>query len=93
MAKQDACINDLKNAESGWILLRIERPRKTSEQKSASEMMGANPQYSHLFAYAQHRSFAERFPRLTIFGIACVLLGVALIAEIDCLRGSGYFWR
>jgi hypothetical protein len=47
----------------------------------------------HLFEYSQPESIPERFPRLTCLAIACGLIAASLIAEIDCLRGSGYFWR
>ena len=47
----------------------------------------------HLFEYSQPESIPERFPRLTCFAIACGLLATFLIAEIDCLRSAGYFWR
>ena len=46
-----------------------------------------------MFEYCQRGSIPERFPRLTCFAIACALIAVSLIAEIDYLRSSGYFWR
>ena len=47
----------------------------------------------HLFEYSQPESVPERFPRLTCFAIACGLIAASLIAEIDYLHSSGYFWR
>ena len=47
----------------------------------------------HLFEYSQPESVPERFPRLTCLAIACGLIAASLIAEIDYLRSSGYFWR
>ena len=38
-------------------------------------------------------TFAERFPRLMVTAVAVAVLLAALTAEIDCLRGSGYYWR
>ena len=46
-----------------------------------------------MFEYSQRGSIPERFPRLTCFVIACGLLVTTLLAEIDYLRSSGYFWR
>ncbi|HEY1578233.1 MAG TPA: hypothetical protein VGF82_14280 [Terracidiphilus sp.] len=90
MGKQET-ETTLKTGETNWILLRIEREK--SAQGDAVKESNANAPAIHLFEYAQHSSFAERFPRLTFFAIACGLLAFALVAEIDCLRGSGYFWR
>ena len=47
----------------------------------------------HLFEYSQPESVPERFPRLTCLAIACGLIALSLIAEIDYLHSSGYFWR
>ena len=37
-------------------------------------------------------SLAEQFPRLLIFAVAASILLAAITAEIDCLRGAGYYW-
>lgn len=76
---------------SGWILLRIERSREKPALTTGNSQ--AKQRVFPSFEYAQHISFAERFPRLTFFVIACGLLAAALITEIDCLQGSGYFWH
>jgi hypothetical protein len=47
----------------------------------------------HLFDYSQPESIPERFPRLTCLAIACGLIAASLLAEIDYLHSSGYFWR
>jgi hypothetical protein len=46
-----------------------------------------------LFQYANRTTFAERYPLLTCIAISFGLLASALIMEIECLKGSGYFWR
>jgi hypothetical protein len=46
-----------------------------------------------LFEHIARTTLAERFPLLTCFAISCALLATALITEIECLKGSGYFWR
>lgn len=50
---------------------------------------------SSLFEFAANApaTLAERHPRLTVFAISAAVLLAAVTAEIDCLRGSGYFWR
>lgn len=47
-----------------------------------------------LFEFAGNvpASFAERFPRLMVCAVAVAVLLAAMTAEIDCLRGSGYYW-
>jgi hypothetical protein len=46
-----------------------------------------------LFECLARTTIAERFPVLTCFVISFALLATALITEIECLKGSGYFWR
>jgi len=46
-----------------------------------------------LFQYANQTTFPERYPLLTCLAISFGLLASALIMEIECLKGSGYFWR
>jgi len=46
-----------------------------------------------LFANIARTTLAERFPLLTCFAICFALLASALITEVECLKGSGYFWR
>ena len=92
MAKQESG-NPLKAGETGWILVRIERRGTTTAQRGAAHALKMDSPGLHLLENAQHSSFAERFPRLTFLGIACGLLAFALIAEIDYLSGSGYYWR
>jgi hypothetical protein len=66
-----------------------------AEKSAYSTPSGPNPSEPvlHLFEYSQPESFPERFPRLTCLAIACGLITASLIAEIDYLHSSGYFWR
>ena len=65
---------------------------ETSAYSTPSEPYSSAP-VLQLFEHSQPESITERFPRLTCLAIACGLITVSLIAEIDCLRASGYFWR
>jgi hypothetical protein len=47
----------------------------------------------HLFEYVPRITFAERYPVLMCLGIAFTLLASAVLAEVECLQRSGYFWR
>jgi hypothetical protein len=51
--------------------------------------------YSHLHLFEQiaPASFAERYPRLMVGAVAVTILLATVMAEVDCLRGAGYFWR
>ena len=46
-----------------------------------------------LFNYIARTTFAERYPVLTLFAISFGLMACALMTEVECLKGSGYFWR
>lgn len=45
-----------------------------------------------LFEQNLPASFAEQFPRLVFCTVAFSILLAAITAEIDCLRGAGYYW-
>lgn len=45
-----------------------------------------------LFEQSAPASFAEEFPLLMIFAVAASILVAAIVTEIDCLRGAGYYW-
>ena len=51
--------------------------------------------HTRLFEFAANApaTLAERHPRLTVAAVSVAVLLVAVIAEIDCLSHSGYFWR
>jgi hypothetical protein len=48
-----------------------------------------------LFEFAGNApaTFAERFPRLTVGAVAVALVLATISAEIECLRGAGYYWQ
>jgi hypothetical protein len=50
---------------------------------------------SPLFEFAGNApaTFAERFPRLTVGAVAVALVLATITAEIECLRGAGYYWQ
>ncbi len=52
-----------------------------------------SPPPAHLFKHVAQATLAERFPLITCFAISFGLLISALITEVECLKGSGYFWR
>jgi len=56
-------------------------------------ILDSNSRAPRLFEYCARATFAERFPRLTCFAISFGLLASALVMEVECLKGSGYFWR
>jgi len=47
-----------------------------------------------LFEFAGNApaTFAERFPRLMVCAVAVALIMATVTAEIECLRGAGYYW-
>jgi hypothetical protein len=51
--------------------------------------------HNRLFEFAASApvTLAERHPRLTVLAISAAVLSAAIAVEIECLRGSGYFWR
>ena len=64
----------------------------TAPHRQAKEL--SNPEV-RLFEFAANApaTLAERYPHLTVFAISAAVLLAAITAEIECLRGSGYFWR
>ena len=63
--------------------------RVTSVELPGTELAGG----LHLFEQIAPSSFAERYPRLMFCAVAGSILLATVTAEIECLRGSGYFWR
>ena len=54
----------------------------------------ADVSHSGLFAFAANApaTLAERHPHLTVMAISAAVLLASVAVEIECLRGSGYFW-
>ncbi|MGC1422523.1 MAG: hypothetical protein WA354_08410 [Terracidiphilus sp.] len=87
----------IDTGETGWISIHINDSESPVSGYGESPQMNAplpEPAARHLFEYARQArvSFPERFPRLTLFAIAVVLLASALAAEFDYLHGAGYYW-
>jgi hypothetical protein len=72
-----------------WRAIETGRPESPSHSMNDSSNFPA----LHLFEYTPRTTLAERFPVLTCVAISCTLLASAVMAEIELLRGSGYFWR
>lgn len=55
----------------------------------------ADTSHSRLFEFAANApaTLAERHPHLTVLAISAAVLLASVAVEIECLRGSGYFWR
>jgi hypothetical protein len=51
--------------------------------------------HNRLFEFAANArvTLAERHPRLAVLAVSAAVLFAAIAAEVDCLSGSGYFWR
>jgi hypothetical protein len=62
-------------------------------EPDSQEGPSSNVQPPHLFEHIARTTLAERFPLLTCFAISFGLLVSALITEVECLKGSGYFWH
>lgn len=60
-----------------------------------SSFQPSDVDYSGLFEFAANApaTFAERHPRVAVLAISAAVLLSAIAVEIECLRGSGYFWR
>jgi len=76
----------------------VQSCQSTSQVSVALEPPQFNPSditHDRLFEFAANApaTLAERHPHLTVFAISVAVLLTAITAEIDCLTGSGYFWR
>ena len=92
-------VSSIETGITGWISIHIQNqdelpadPRTpNSNARLAQPTANESPV---LFTQAPQAriSLPERFPRLTFLTIALALLASALTAEIDYLRGAGYYW-
>jgi hypothetical protein len=99
--KQDRSMTE--PGEARWILLRIDRSSSTALSRSSDAANGVSESgdlnnessspTADLFRHIAHMTLAERYPVLTCFAVALGLLASAVVTEIECLRGSGYFWQ
>jgi hypothetical protein len=67
----------------------LQRHESQAEDDTSADL------YSHLHLFEQiaPASFAEQYPRLMFCVVAATILLATVMAEVDCLRGSGYFWQ
>lgn len=87
--QSSTCIKAVKTSVS----IRVEGAGKVPLRPQPSIKSNKPDRVLHLFEQSQPLSFSERFPKLTCFLISCAIVATALVTEIDCLRGAGYFWR
>ena len=89
----------MKTFESSTIQLNIrivgdiERSDDVLPRQKSSWEPSRDVPVLRSFEESQPMRFSERFPRLTCFLITCGIFAAALVTEIECLRGAGYFWR
>lgn len=91
----------VQTGKSSWVAVHIsnEGPAvdcRTSSRESASTRLrkgAAGTDRLFAGAAAERITFSERFPRLMIAVIAITLFAATLTAEIDFLRGAGYYWN
>ena len=83
---------------SATVSIRIIEPKGASEDGlSQAQQNGADDSAELcgcLFEFAGNApaTLAERFPRLTVCAVAVALTLATITAEIECLRGAGYYW-
>ena len=81
---------------SAAISIRVVEHReigKGAEQNPERNFENANS-FGPLFEFAGSApaTFAERFPRLMVLAVSLAFILAAITAEIECLRGAGYYW-
>ena len=80
-----------------WISIRndvsdlMEVSRENPQQEDIEDPITRSESLFATF-HQDRATLAERFPRLMVCAVALSLLLLAVTAEVDCLRGSGYFW-
>jgi hypothetical protein len=89
MRSQEQKIQRVQSDVVYWSAIHTGNPEPGSCSMTESSVASS----LNLFEYIPPTTFAERFPVLTCFAIACTLLAAALMTEIECLQGCGYFWR
>jgi len=85
--------NCIQTQKRRTISLKFESAGEVPAGQEPSLPRIKNAPVLHSFENSQPLSFSERFPRLTCFLVACGIFTAALVTEIDCLHGAGYYWR
>ena len=81
------------------VSVRVVEPKAIDDESLLHERRDRadeSPEFGcRLFEFAGNApaTFAERFPRLTVGGVALALIMATIGVEIQCLRGAGYFWQ
>ena len=85
----------MQTKEKGYIsaavTVRVIEHRNAASEAEAGDSAAA---LGSLFEFAGSApaTFAERFPRLMVLAVSIAIIVAAITAEIDCLRGAGYYW-
>lgn len=94
--KHSDCV---ETGNTGWISIHINDQESTPEPLpgDAGNPWGRDagrPESLHLFEQVGQTviPLPERFPKLTFIAIALAILFSAVTAELDYLRGGGYYW-
>ncbi len=91
----------VQTGKSSWVAVHINQEgpaadcRTSSRESASTRLRNSVSGTDRLFtnAASANITFTERFPRLTIAVIAIALFAATLTAEIDLLRGAGYYWN
>src|ERR1700728_2883229 len=101
MSTSEQYFSLVRTSKSSWIAVPVGQSGPStdgtvySRESESAILRNAAPVTGRLFAQSTgaRASFTERFPRLTIAMIACLLFGISVAAEVELLRHAGYFWR
>lgn len=80
------------NSSRNILTFSIETPAEDETSKPEAKREETPGVSNGLFERSLPVSFAERFPRFVFCTVAFSILVAAITAEIDCLRGAGYYW-
>jgi hypothetical protein len=89
MRSDDKKILEVRSDVAYWSAMHAGDPESASNSINHTS---TSPSL-HLFEYMPRITFAERYPVVMCLAIAFTLLASAVLAEVECLRRSGYFWR
>lgn len=100
MQIQKQSINCVKGIKIRTVILNTESagvvhaPPEPLLETSPKRLLGTSGSVRVLESFEQLKPmcFSERFPRLTCLLITCGIFAAALVTEIECLRGAGYYW-
>lgn len=84
--------------QSTCVRSPVQNRRRTSSSDTAIAQPHFNPAHvthDRLFEFAANAPvpLAERHPHLMVLATSAAVLIASIAVEIECLSGSGYFWR